>query len=263
VQKVVQYLVTKAELEQQAKKLGITVTPKDVDAAMNQVVKNYFKGSQAKFLAAIKQQHSTLAQVRQNVALTTLQGKLSKKLTAGVKVTDKEALDYYNKNIAQYKKAASRDIEHILVKDKALAESIYKQLQNGASFAALAKKYSIDTGSKTNGGKLGVQPENQLVAPFAKVAFAIPTGVISRPVKTRFGWHVIKPLGPVIPASQSPFSKEKAAIVTQLRQAKDSDASSAFQTKVTKYYATRVKYSNGFAPATAASASTSAIPTTG
>jgi foldase protein PrsA len=263
VQRLVQYLVTKSELEQQGKKLGIVVTSADVDAGIAKFVKAQFGGSQKKFVAAMKSNHVTLQQVRDNVAFSTLQDKLVKKLTGGLTVSDAEALAYYNKNLAQYKKGASRDLEHILVKTKKLADSIYKQLQSGASFAKLATKYSTDKGSGVNGGKLGVAFENQLVAPFAKVAFSIKTGVISKPVKSQFGWHVIKALGPVIPASQSPFSKEKANIVTQLLQAKKSDTMTAWQNKIQKYYSTRVNYAGGYAPpaATTAPAATSLIPT--
>jgi foldase protein PrsA len=262
-QRLAQYLVTKAELEQQATKLGIVVTSKDIDAGIKKFVDQYFGGSQKKFVAAMKKQHVKLADVRKNVTFTVLQDKLVKKLTGSLKVSDTEALANYNKNSAQYKKAASRSLEHILVKTQKLAQSIYTQLQNGASFAALAKKYSTDSGSKINGGKLGVQYENQLVAPFAKVAFALKTGVLSKPVHTQFGWHVIKALGPVIPASTSPFSKEKAAIVQQLLQAKKSDTMAAWQSKVSKHYSTRVKYASAYAPPAQSSSTTptSIIPT--
>jgi foldase protein PrsA len=262
-QRLVQYLVQKAEFEQQAKKLGVSVTPKEIDAGVTKFVKQYFGGSQKKFLAAMKKQRATLQQVRDNVAFTTLQNNLVKKLTGSIKITDQVALAYYNKNIAQYKKTASRSLEHILVKTKKLADSIYTKLQNGASFAKLAKKYSIDKGSGANGGKLGVQFENQLVAPFAKVGFALKTGVLSKPVKSQFGWHVIKALGPVIPATQSPFTKEKAGIVQQLLQAKKSDTMSTWQNTVKTYYSTRVKYASAFAPPaqTTAPAATSPIPT--
>jgi parvulin-like peptidyl-prolyl isomerase len=264
LQRLVQYLVQKTEFEQQAKKLGVSVTPKEIDAGVKKFVDQYFAGSQKKFLAAMKKQHATLDQVRENVAFTTLQNNLVKKLTGADKVSDPEAIAYYNKNIAQYKKAASRSLEHILVKTKKLADSIYTQLQGGASFAKLAKKYSIDKGSAVNGGKLGVQFENQLVAPFAKVGFALKTGVISKPVKSQFGWHVIEALGPVIPATKSAFSKEKAAIVQQLLQAKKSDTMSTWQNTVVKFYSTRVKYASAYAPAaqTTAPAPTSLLPTT-
>jgi foldase protein PrsA len=261
-QKIVPYLVQRTEFEQQAKKLGVTVTQKEIDTQIENIIKQYFNGDRSKFLAAIKKQGSTMAEVRDTVFLNQLQQNVSKKLTAGVEVTDKEALDYYNKNKSAYEKPTSRDLAHILVKDKAKAEKIYNQLLAGASFADLAKKNSTDKGSAINGGKLGVQAENALVKPFSTVAFALKTGTISKPVHTQFGWHVIKALGPVIPASTSPFSKEKAGIVTSIKQSKESEKTSAFQSKMEAFYAKRVKYANGYALPTATSpAATSLLPT--
>src|SRR5437588_7068274 len=170
--KIVPYLVQRTEFEQQAKKLGAVVAPKDVDAAITKIVKQYFGGSQKKFLDAIKKQGSTLTEVRDTVGLNVLQQKVTAKLTAGVKITNAEALAYYTKNKSQYVKPTRRDLSHILVKTKAQAERLYTQLKGGADFAKLAKKYSTDKSSGVNGGKLGVQADNALVAPFSKVAFA-------------------------------------------------------------------------------------------
>jgi foldase protein PrsA len=143
----------------------------------------------------------------------------------------------------------SRNLAHILVKTKALATKIYNQLQNGADFAKLAKKYSTDKSSAIQGGKLGVQPKSGLVKAFADPAFALKTGTISKPVHSQYGWHIIKALGPVVPESTSPFSKEKAAIKQQLKQAKESNATSAWQGKINAYYKNRVKYASSlYAP---------------
>ena len=261
--RIVPFLVQRTEFEQQAKKLGVVVSKADIAAQEQKIVKQYFNGDRKKFLAAVKKQGSTLDDVRESISLNVLQQKVTAKLTKGVTITDKQAQDYYNKNKQQYVHPTSRDLAHILVKTKAKAQSIYNQLAAGASFATLAKKYSTDKGSGINGGKLGVQAANALVKPFSKVAFAIKTGTISKPVKSQFGWHVIKALGPVIPAYTSPFSKEKAGIVQQLKQAKDADATTAFQTKMAKFYAKRVKYQSKYAPPVAtAPQNTSVIPTT-
>jgi len=262
-QKLMPYLVQRAEFEQQAKKLGVVVTKADVDAQVKKIIDQYFNGDEKKFLAAVKKQGSTVADVRQSISLNVLQQKVTAKLTSGIKVTDAAALAYYNKNKSQYKHPTSRDLSHILVKSKAEAQKLYDQIAAGASFAALAKKNSIDKGSAVQGGKLGVQAANALVKPFSKVAFAIKTGTISKPVKSQFGWHLIKANGPVIPGYTSPFSKEKAAIVQQLKQAKDADATTAFQTKMGKFYAKKVKYQTGYAPpAPTTPTATSVIPTT-
>jgi len=262
--KIVPYLVQRTEFEQQAHKLGAVVTKKDVDAAIKKIIAQYFNGKTSKFLQAIQKQGSTLPEVRDTVGLNVLQQKVTAKLTVGVKVTNAEALAYYSKNKAQYQKPTSRDLSHILVKTKAKAQSIYNQLKAGADFAKLAKKYSTDKSSGLNGGKLGVQAENALVAPFSKVAFKIPTGKISTPVHTQVGWHIIKANGPVIPASTAPFAKEKAAIVQTILQTKKGNATSAWQTKIETFYAKRVKYaSNRYAPPQVSSpGATSLFPTT-
>jgi len=261
-QKIVPYLVQRTEFEQQAKKLGVVVTSKDVDKQVASIVKQYFKGKMSSFLAAIKKQNSSLPEVRDTISLNVLQQKVTAKLTAGIKVTDAEARASYQKNIQSYSKPTSRDLSHILVKTKAKAESLYSALQNGADFAKLAKKYSQDKSSAVNGGKLGVQAQNALVKPFSDVAFKMKTGTISKPVKTQFGWHLIKANGPVIPASTAPFSKEKAAIVQELLQAKKADASSKWQTKIERFYATRVKYAKGYSlPSATSPGETALFPT--
>ena len=261
--KIVPYLVQRSEFEQQAKKLGVVVTAKEIDGEITKIVKQYFNGSTKKFLEAAKKQGSTLADVKDSISLNLLQQKVTEKLTAGVKITDSEAHDYYEKNINNYKKPTSRDLAHILVKTKAKADKIYKELQNGGNFAVLAKKNSTDTGSAVNGGKLGVQAASALVKPFSDVAFKLKTGELSKPVQTQFGWHIIKALGPVIPASTTPFAQEKAAIVQQLKQAKDADATSKWQTQMVSYYKDKVDYAKkDYAPPqTTAPAATSLAPT--
>jgi peptidyl-prolyl cis-trans isomerase C len=81
---------------------------------------------------------------------------------------------------------------HILVKTEAEAKSVIAELNKGADFAALAKKYSIDSGAGS-GGDLGYFGHDDMVKDFADAAFALPAGQYTKtPVKTEFGWHVIE-----------------------------------------------------------------------
>lgn len=80
---------------------------------------------------------------------------------------------------------------HILVDSKQEADSIKLKLNNGESFEALAKKYS-KCPSGQNGGDLGYFERGQMVKEFEDAAFALPVGKVSNPVKTQFGWHLIK-----------------------------------------------------------------------
>ncbi len=81
---------------------------------------------------------------------------------------------------------------HILVKTDAEAKSVIAELDKGADFTTLAKKYSIDPGAGS-GGDLGYFGHDDMVKEFADAAFALPAGQYTKtPVKTEFGWHVIK-----------------------------------------------------------------------
>ncbi len=81
---------------------------------------------------------------------------------------------------------------HILVKTEAEAKSVIAELDKGADFAALAKKYSTDPGG-ASGGDLGYFGRDDMVPEFAAAAFALPVGKYTEtPVQTKFGWHVIK-----------------------------------------------------------------------
>ena len=83
---------------------------------------------------------------------------------------------------------------HILVKDQGKAEEIYNRVKNGESFASLAHQYSTCP-RKEKGGDLGWFKEGQMVPPFENSVRKMSTGSISRPVRTQFGWHVIKKTG--------------------------------------------------------------------
>src|SRR6201992_1863468 len=80
---------------------------------------------------------------------------------------------------------------HILVETEDKAKEIKAQLDKGADFAELAKKESKDPGA-SDGGDLGFFTKDQMVPEFSAVAFALEPGKISDPVKSQFGWHVIK-----------------------------------------------------------------------
>ena len=89
----------------------------------------------------------------------------------------------------------SVDARHVLVKTKAEAEKVQALLaadNSDANWKKVAKQYSIDPGSKDNGGSLGSFPKGRMVAEFDKVAFSLKPGTVSVPVKTQFGWHVIE-----------------------------------------------------------------------
>ena len=100
----------------------------------------------------------------------------------------------YDDYVKTFKTSDQVHAEHILVKSEDEAKDIEKQLSGGASFEDLAKAKSIDTGSGAQGGDLGFFAKGQMVKEFEDAAFALEIGKISAPVKSQYGWHIIKVL---------------------------------------------------------------------
>lgn len=256
----VTYLVQQSELEQKAKELGVTVTDKDVNDRLKQLKQQYFGGNETKYRAQLKQQGLTEPALKQDLHAQILSEKLYAKVTGNLKVTDAAVKAYYDQNKSQYGTAASRDVRHILVNNKKLADQLETQLKNGGNFAALAKKYSKDPGSAKTGGKLTIT-KGQTVPQFDKVAFQLKTNETSPPVHTQYGWHIIQALSPVKPATTTPLSKVKTQIQQQLLQTKKTDAMTKWLDGVKKSFAKKIRYQVGYAPAST-STNTTSLPTT-
>jgi parvulin-like peptidyl-prolyl isomerase len=241
------YLVQKAEYEQEAASLGVKISDKQVDQRLEQIKKTQYGGSEAKLAADLKKNGLTLEQAKDLIRYRLIQEGIYNKVSSNIKVSDTEIKSYYEQHKTQFGQPATREVRHILVKSKSLADDLYQRLRNGADFAALAKKYSKDPGTKTLGGKY-TATNGQDAPEFDKVAFSLKTGQISKPVKTQFGWHVIEPLGPVQPAKTTPLAKVKESIRQQLLSQKKSNALSMWQKSLEQRFKNRIAYAVGYKP---------------
>jgi foldase protein PrsA len=249
-QNALQYLVQRIEYRQKAEELNVSVTEKQVDDYLERLKKQFFGGSDKRYQAALDKQAISEADVREEVRATLLSEAVFEKVASRATVTEKEIQQYYNANPQQYQKQSSRPVRHILVKSKPLADQIYTKLKAGTAFAPLAKKYSTDTGSKDIGGKY-TAVKGQSVPQFDKVAFELSDKEISKPVKTRYGWHVIQALGPATKASSTPLAKVKDTIRETLVSQKKSEVVGTWLEGLKKEYAAKIEYAPGFAPPTA------------
>jgi peptidyl-prolyl cis-trans isomerase D len=138
-----------------------------------------------------------------------------------VQLTEKDYSDYYTAHQDDFKEPEQADVRHILVKTEQEAKDIKKQLDAGAKFEDLAKKYSQDPGSKDNGGLYKDVTRGKMVPEFDKATFSLPIGKVSDPVKTDFGYHIIrvdarrdarvKPLAEVKPQIEQTLKAQKGA----------------------------------------------------
>lgn len=120
-----------------------------------------------------------------------------------VDLPEQDIIDYYNANVKEFSIDKTVEARHILFKvdqnapaeevdkKKAKADEILKMAQDGKDFAELAKEFS-EGPSKDKGGLLGAFKKEAMVKPFADKAFSMKAGEISEPVRTQFGWHIIK-----------------------------------------------------------------------
>ena len=263
-----QFLISASEYQQEAAKLGVKVSDSDVQTRLDQI-KQQFASSrtggkpQTKqaieklYQQALKQQGFTDKEVRAGIKITLYRERVQQKVTQDIKVSDSDISSYYDKHKQQYETPAqpsSRDVRHILVKKRSLADRLYSQLKSSPKlFPKLAKKYSIDTSSAQAGGTLpGGAVKGRLVKPIETVAFSLKTKEISKPVHSQFGWHIIQAMGPVRPpqpAKPTPLSQVKEAIRQTLLQKRRSDESQKWEKKMIKRYCGTIAYQAGYAPA--------------
>jgi peptidyl-prolyl cis-trans isomerase D len=150
-------------------------------------------------------------------------------LAAQVKVDDTQLQAYYQaqkaKTPERYLQPEQRHLRHILlpVADpkedaavKAKAEDILKRARSGEDFGKLAQQFSQDPGSAQKGGDLGWADRKAYVVPFAEAAFAMKEGEIQGPVKTQFGYHILKLEG-IQPASTKTFDQAKSELEAEYR----------------------------------------------
>jgi peptidyl-prolyl cis-trans isomerase D len=141
-----------------------------------------------------------------------------------VTVTQNELEAFYKQNIAQYSTPEQLAASHILLKiedkDEAAvrkqAEEIAGRAKAGEDFAALAKQYSEDESNNSTGGSLGEFGRGTMVPEFEQAAFAMKPGAVSDPVKTSFGYHIIK-VEKNQPAATRPLAEVRTEIEEQLK----------------------------------------------
>ncbi|MGN1168122.1 MAG: peptidylprolyl isomerase [Lachnospiraceae bacterium] len=145
------------------------------------------------------------------------------KLLRGINVTDEEAKDYYDSNKRQFEKGETVRAKHILVKEEEKCNEILTAINNGEKeFEDAAKEFSTcPSGQK--GGDLGEFGKGQMVPEFEKAAFSAEIGQVVGPVKTSFGYHLIR-VEKKTEATETPFDEVKDSIKGRMLQQKQNDA---------------------------------------
>ena len=207
------------DLEDQEREVRYLVLPVDrfksaagVDEA---AVQAYYQTHQAQYMTP-ESAHLQYAELRLE-ALATQQS-----------VSDADLHAAYEKNKSRLEVPEKRHARHILITGKddaaalALAQQVLAQAKAGKDFAELAKQYSQDPGSAHNGGDLGWAERSSFVAPFADTLYGMSVGEIKGPVKTQFGYHIIR-LDEIQAGKSKSFDEARGDLESQLRRDRATD----------------------------------------
>ncbi|PLT31531.1 foldase protein PrsA [Peribacillus deserti] len=214
-------LITEKIVNLESAKKKVKVSDKEVDAEVKKLQESY--GGEDALNQQLTSSGLTIADVKDDLAVNL---KIKKLMEPDIKITEKEMKDYFNTNKASYAAAEQVKASHILVETKAKADEVKKKLDAGESFDELANEYSTEDATKDKGGDLGYFGKGEMTAAFEKAAFSLKEGEISDPVKTEFGYHIIKVVDKKAaqPAVYEENKKEvKAAILDQKTQDTYSD----------------------------------------
>jgi len=235
IQQIMPQLVSIEIAKAYAQEHEITVSDEEVDreiAKIKEQVGDQARSSgqdvsnQEAYEQALKQNNITEDQLREDIRENLPVQKVQEKVAGDAEPSDIEIQDYYDANKeAQFTTPEQRCVRHILFnKDqKEKAEDVKQQLEEGGDFAKLAKEYSQDPASATNGGDLGCLGKGETVPSFEKAVFGAEQGEIIGPVKTQFGHHVLE-VTDVKPEQTRSLQEVESQIRSQLATEKQSEA---------------------------------------
>ncbi len=179
-------------------------------------VQAYYKAHQAEFMSP-ESAHLQYAELRLD------------QLAAQMSVSDDDLRAAYEKNKNSYVLPERRHARHILIAatkddaaDRKLADEVYAKAKAGQDFAQLAKQYSKDPGSAEKGGDLDWADRNSFVAPFTDALFSMKVGEIHPPVKTQYGYHIIR-LDEIQPGKTKTFEEARPELEAEVRRNRATD----------------------------------------
>ena len=156
-------------------------------------MKSVFENDEAFTTAIVNSRFKDEEDYKNKLKISLIIEELISKETENLKVSNSDIKAYYNENSDKFLKGAGADVYHIFLSDEETALVVLEELDNGEDFASLAQTYSQD-GSSSVGGYLGYQEfeNSQLVDEFMNEVKDMEEGEIRGPVKTQFGYHIIK-----------------------------------------------------------------------
>lgn len=171
----------------EAEKENIEVTKDDIQAEMDKMIEEF--GGEEAFNNALTFYGVTRADMEYDIEMNLY---LERLLEPVIEITEDEMKNYFEENKDSFAQKEEVKARHILVEDEETAREVKEKIDKGGDFEELAKEYSTDTGTKDKGGDLGYFGKGKMVKEFEDAAFSLDIGEVSEPVKSEYGFHIIK-----------------------------------------------------------------------
>ena len=180
-------LIMEKVIEMEAKKQNIQVTEQDVDKEIDKMAEQY--GGREAFERIIGMYGYNMDGMKEDIGMSL---KIKEIMRPSITITEEEMKEYFEENKETFAVEEQIKVSHILTETEEAAAEVKEKLDAGEDFAELAKEYSTDESNKDFGGDLGIVKRGEMVSEFEEAAFSMEAGSISEPVKTQFGYHIIK-----------------------------------------------------------------------
>jgi foldase protein PrsA len=220
---VMQFLIQAQWVQQEAETRDVRVTDAEVTKQFEDQKKASFPNDKA-YQEFLKSSGMTERDILFRVKLDTLQNKLRQDVIEGKgEVSNEEIEDYYNENKRRFAQPERRDLAVVLTKTEAKAKQAKEALDDGGNFRRVARRFSIDEASKSQGGKLLDVAKGQQEKALDEAVFGAKKGELVGPVRTQFGWYVFE-VQKVKPASQQSLQEARETIRNLLRSQSEQKA---------------------------------------
>ncbi|WP_148359415.1 peptidylprolyl isomerase [Peribacillus simplex] len=183
-------LITNKLVELEAEKAGIKIKDEEIQKEIDTMVESY--GDEKSLKEQLEASGSSMEALKKDIVVYLQTKKL---VEPRITVTDDEISTYFEDNKDTFAQAEQVEASHILVEDEKTAKKVAKEIAEGGDFAKLAAEYSTDTETADNGGSLGYFGKGDMVQEFEDVAFDLDINKVSDPVKSEYGYHIIKVTG--------------------------------------------------------------------
>ncbi|MCQ1530386.1 peptidylprolyl isomerase [Lutispora saccharofermentans] len=217
-EEVLDSLISDKIIELEIKKQNITVGEEAVQTEIQNISVQY--GGEEAFKQALEAYGYSMENVKADVKKNL---EIKKLLEPGITITEDEMKNYFEENKDTFNEEEQVKASHILVDTEEKALEVKNKLSAGEDFAEMAKQYSTDTGNKDQGGELGFFSRGDMVKEFEDAAFSMEIGKVSDPIKTEYGYHIIK-VEEKKPAKEANYEESKAQVKETLLDQKLSAA---------------------------------------